>query len=654
MSVIAQHRKKIALGLVALGVILIVVWGVQSAVAAGSLLRSLRTAQAMLGDDSATTGLSTLPSAAELGALLRQTRRDVVTLRRNVGWLAGMGPAFRWLPKVGPLAADAPALLTLADGLTEAGVLLWDAGEPFVTAFQDGEPVMDNLGDVFVRLTPVLPRARSAVARARTAYAAIDVDALPDRFQGPLQQLGPLLPLLDDGLAFAETGPALLGLDSPRTYLLLVLNESELRPGGGFITGVGEVHVAGGKVAEMTFGDSYAADDFTQPYPDAPEPFQQFMGIELLVFRDSNWSPDFPTAVRQGLELYRPRRAVTVDGVIAVDQHAAERLLDILGPLTLPDMEDPVTGATLLEQYYSTWAPEEGEQYGEWWRQRKSFMEPLAEAVMARIAEGNVDWLALVRAGQQLLAEKHVLMYFVDARAQALLAARGWDGGLRAPEGDYAMVVEANLGYNKASGKLDRAFTYEVDLTQAPPRATMTLTYTHTSRVDIACIPESRYDPEYTQMMDRCYWAYLRLYAPEGAQLVEASRHPIPAESVANQRPWDGVARVSKSPEGTFTVFEQAMLLPTASQSVVQFTYTLPDGVIAQNHDGELAYTLFWQKQAGLETVPARVILHIPQNAVLCPSQARPAANDGGVLLYDIDLRMDQSVIICYQVLQGE
>jgi len=260
----------------------------------------------------------------------------------------------------------------------------------------------------------------------------------------------------------------------------------------------------------------------------------------------------------------------------------------------------------------------------------------------------------LAKTGLQVVNEKHVQLYFTDAQARAVLAVRGWDGGLRASEGDYAMVVEANLGYNKASGKLDRAFTYEVDLTQSPPRATMTLIYTHTSQEDIACVPEARYDPEYTQMMDRCSWAYLRLYVPEGAQLVEASQHPIPAESVANKQPWDGEVRVSAAPEGAFTVFEQAVLLPTASQAVVQFTYTLPDDVVQHNADNTLSYHLLWQKQAGLGGVPARVVLHMPQNAVLCPSQAHPSANDAGVLSYDVDLRVDSSLHICYQVLQGE
>ena len=102
--------------------------------------------------------------------------------------------------------------------------------------------------------------------------------------------------MLRQGFSALTVAPQLLGMDRPRTYLVLALNEDELRPGGGFITGVGEIRVQAGKVITMTFRDSYAVDDFTQPYPDPPEPMRRYMGLDLLVLRDSNWSPDFPTA----------------------------------------------------------------------------------------------------------------------------------------------------------------------------------------------------------------------------------------------------------------------------------------------------------------------------------------------------------------------
>ena len=93
----------------------------------------------------------------------------------------------------------------------------------------------------------------------------------------------------------------------------------------------------------MVFVDSCAVDDFTQPYPDPPRTFQQFMNIDLWVFRDSNWSTDFPTSISQALALYSPFDPVPVDGVIAVGQYAVESLVDMIGPLTLAGETKPVT-----------------------------------------------------------------------------------------------------------------------------------------------------------------------------------------------------------------------------------------------------------------------------------------------------------------------
>ena len=243
-----------------------------------------------------------------------------------------------------------------------------------------------------------------------------------------LALLETVLPLADEGLAWFEVVPALAGADAERTYLVLVLNEGELRPGGGFITGVGELRVKAGQIASMRFSDSYAVDDFTQPYPPAPAAFERFMNIDLMVFRDSNWSPDFPTAVRQGLELYRPDYPVTVDGVVAVDQYATQQLIDVIGPLMLPGEDTPLTGAGLLDFIYATWSPEDGTFDRAWWETRKSIMAPLADAMLARIESGEIDWLKLVETGQRLLAEKHVQVYLADADARARLAARGGMG----------------------------------------------------------------------------------------------------------------------------------------------------------------------------------------------------------------------------------
>lgn len=650
MPVTSKVMRRIGLGSLLAGALLVLLWGARVYRTARSLLAHLDAVQAV-----AESGSLMDVNLEWAGKLVYGVRADVAALKRDVGWAAKISPAFYWVPQAGPLLVDAGPLLDLADALTQLGVLFWDDAALGMTLLNYGIAPVDALLVVQPEMVGKIPEAQALVERASVAYGDIDVAALPWRMR-QLALLETALPLADEGLTWVAQIPVLAGADAERTYLVMVLNESELRPGGGFITGVGEVHVRAGRITSMRFVDSYAVDDYTQPYPPAPEAFSRFMNIDLMVFRDSNWSPDFPTAVRQGLELYRPDYPVTVDGVVAVDQYAVQQLIDVIGPLVLPGEDVPLTGATLLDFIYATWSPEDGKFDREWWEARKSIMAPLAGAVLARVESGEIDWLRLVETAQRLLAQKHVLIYFEDADAQAQLEAQGWDGALRSTSGDFLTVVEANVGYNKASTKLLREHIYEVDLAQSPPRALVTLTYTHTSQVDIDCLPESRYDPEYEQMMDRCYWGYLRLYVPEGAQLSSASRHPIPASAVANGQAWDGQARISAAPEGAYTVFEQALLLPTASRTAVQFAYSLPASVVVPA-PGEAAenawhYRLVWQKQAGLPGVPVRVILHLPQNAVLCSSRPRATLDASGVLLYEATLDVDQDFEVCYRLLE--
>lgn len=613
-------KRGVLIGVLALALLGVGVWAARVVGATRDLLARLPEAQALLD------GNPLEADPADVGALLHGVRDDVVALRRDVGWLAELGPALGWLPQVGPLLRDAPALMELGDALTELGVLLWDDVSPAAEAFHAGGSALDAAALALPEVAADVAAARPLAARAQAAYLELDVTAFPERFRDPVAKLGRMLPLLDVGLDWVEVAPSLLGLDAPRMYLLFVLNEDELRGGGGFLSGVGEVQVAGGRVVDMQFSDSYAADDYSQPYPDPPAPLRFFMGLDLWVFRDSNWSPDFPTSAQQAIPLYRPDHPVAVDGVFAVDQRAAQQLVDALGPLQLPGADALVTGETLLDYVYRSWVRAEDEVFGEWWAQRKAFMGQLAEAAVARLASGELDLPRLAEIALDLVAQRHLQLYFVDERAQALLAAQGWDGRLPDKGGDYLMVVESNFGYNKASAKIARAFTYQVDLTQSPPVAAVTLVYTHTSQVDIACKLEPRYDAEYVQMQDRCYWAHLRVYAPDGVSLLASSTHPMPAEQVASREPWAGVPVVEPASEGAWTVFSQAFLMPTQAHTVVTMTYMLPAQVLTSTTEGDFTYRLTWPKQAGTRGAAARVVLLMPGNAVSLPAPS--AEND--------------------------
>jgi hypothetical protein len=185
-----------------------------------------------------------------------------------------------------------------------------------------------------------------------------------------------------------------------------------------------------------------------------------------------------------------------------------------------------------------------------------------------------------------------------------------------------------------------------VDLTQSPPEAELTLVYTHTSTVDYPCTPEIRYDPVYTQMMDRCYWAYLRLYLPAGIDLQSASSHPIPASALYGGEGWEGDALVTSELE--HTVLGQALLLPTSTYTPLTFRYTLPVTVVERMGD-VLRYRLEVQKQPGMLELPLDVQLRLPADAELL-SEGRGFTFTDHLVHYTLDLRQDTTLLIDYRV----
>ena len=639
--------RRLVPGLLAAVVLLTIFWAARTVLAGARLVRSARAAQELL-----TVGPRELDPDV-VGSLLRDARRDTLTLKRSVGWLAPLGPRLTWLPQIGPVLGEAPVLLDLGDALTELGDLLWEAAAPAMVSYQQGASVPSLLPDLVGNVSRESATMLSLAERAGHAYAGLNVAALPYRFRDPVEQLDALLPLLKTGLEFADGAPGLLGLDRPRTYLVLALNESELRPGGGFISSVAEVRISNGDVTSMVFRDSYAVDDFTLPYPDPPDPLRRLMGLDLWVFRDSNWSPDFPIAAQQVIELYRPGYELEIDGVIGLDQRALSQLVGVLEPLNVPGEAEAVTGDTVLAYMYAAWDPGDAVLDEAWWLQRKDFVGELAGVAIEKVTSGDVDYLRLADVVVALLEERHLQIYVKDEATSRWLAAKGWDGGLppRTGEGDFLAVVEANVGYNKASAHVSRRLRYEVDLSGSIPIGAVELRYENHNPASQPCDARVRYDARYQDMMDRCYWAYVRLYVPEDSTLDAASRHPIPPELLVSRQPWPGEAQIELIER--YTVFSQAFLLPRAEVEVLTFAYTLPPTVVVSEPSGVQSYRLVIHKQAGWSELQVEVGLRLPESAVVLNADPQPRLWDDRLLTYEMVSRTDIEIVLEYQLPEG-
>jgi hypothetical protein len=532
----------------------------------------------------------------------------------------------------------APRLLAAGDDWAEAGSLLCEA----FARSGEREASLGSVMRVLAQNQALVQQAAARAARAEQTLSPIQSDALSPLLASRVQTIQRAAPLARAGLQLATLAPYLGGFDQPRTYLVLGLNEDELRPGGGFITGVGEVRVEAGRLSAMVFRDSYAADDYSKPYPDPPEPLYRLLGVEQWVLRDSNWSPDFPTAARQALASYRAGGVVpAMDGVVAFDQFAFQELIGAVGPLRVPDAKEPITRANVVAYMRNAWAPSDGKFTGDWWLKRKSFIGTLADAARQRIETGGFDKIALAETLMRLLAGKHIQIFVERPEAAAILRDQKWDGALEHADNDYLMVVDANVGYNKVNARIRQTLTYQVDLHSKPPRAEITLVYTNTATSGAACIPEARYDPIYEQMTNRCYWNYPRLFVPASARLDDATRIPIPANAL-----WRKVAdsgAVTARAEGDRLALEATMVLPTAASQTRRYALTLPDNVM--QWDGKFGrYDLYLQKQAGAPGYPVTVAVRLPLGCVLLDAQPKPTALENGAVVFRFALDRDQTI----------
>jgi hypothetical protein len=556
--------------------------------------------------------LDALPALrADLAAL----ETDLVATREAGRPFLAVAPALGWLPEVGPTVRDAPALLAMAIELAGGGRQALDALMPLtdLLAQRNRNDLLPAALPVLAEVAPRLASSEDRLAKAQALRAELR-GPLHLRLAGQVERLDRLLPLARTALKIAQVAPALLGADRPITYLVLAQNNHELRATGGFISGVGVARLQGGRVTEIKLSDSYVVDNFKQPHPPPPPALAEQMGAQLLVLRDSNWSPDFLSSAQVARALYLQDQETATDGAIAFDLEAVRLLVAVLEPLQVPGMAEPVTGKNVIDLMKRSWeAPAastgtvQEANTSDWWRKRKDFMGEMMVAALAKLqGGGDPDPVRLVTALLAMLDGRHLQIAIEEPALAAALAERGWDGGFRPPaEGDFLAVVDTNVGFNKVNAVVREEIAYRVASEAGRLVATVTLIYTHPAPAQTEpCDRTPRYGDSYDDLIRRCYWDYLRVYAAGGSELINAEGLERPT--------------TERGEHGT-TVFAGAFVLKPAEQRVITLRYRLPAAITSD------PYRLVVRKQAGTLAVPLSV--------------------DAGACRWTTDLAQDQAFV---------
>lgn len=664
-------------GLLLAGLVLVIAGMVLVAWVGWAKYRRVRTCL-----DSALGGLAVLQdfvpvSSVETGDLdlmgmsvqIRGLRDDLVCLRGEAGPLLGLAPLLGWLPGVGDDVGHAHDLLDMAQALLNGGVLITDGLSPLLEAMQAREAGDPGSGEGSLDLAqalstmeaaqPALTAAEVELDRAWELQLELGQVPLSPRVKRLLDLTGRYLPLLRAGVRAAQIAPELLGSDGARTYLVLAQNDDERRPTGGWISGFGLVTVEQGDVSEVTFSDSWTADNLQVPHEAPPESMLRALWAEIWLFRDANWSPDFPTSAQVAEGILLRDRGIAVDGVIAVDQRALQLLVAALEPLELESSDEPVSASNVLAFVREAWAqPEQGvtidEGWGEWVARRKDFMPNLVDAMLSKVQDqpDTVDLSLLARSIWKGLHERHILVYVHDDEASDLLTSQGWDGSILEAPGDYLQVVDANVGFNKVDPNVNRDIVYRVDLRDPEyAGAEVMVTYRNGSWRSVAtCVQEVESLPDYEQRMHGCFWNYVRVYKNEGVELLSDVQEPVPRGSLLSRYefvpledagPDVGPLESGKVPTGLFFV------LAPGEQRDVHLAWQLEPGAVVK--EGETwRYRLSVQKQSGTDAIPLQVEVTLPSGTRLVSANPEPSNLVGDTASFALSLAVDRQIDIIF------
>jgi hypothetical protein len=518
------------------------------------------------------------PAADPLSAI-QDTCLDASELERDlrsITDLANAAGGAEMLDRVPGVGTRASAMLALAQAAKESSSavrITCDAIGPIGSGTSgDAEvAVASMLGGFHARRAEL----RNASVRLHNAHRQLqDVDeaALDEPAQRALKAMRDKLPAAAGRVALMSELPAILGMDGPRSYLVLGQNSDELRPSGGFIGTSGVMTFEGGRLTQSEYGSSFGyALPFDERVP-PPAPLSTYMAARYWQFWESNWWPDFPSSARQAEYFHREAERPPVHGVIAVNQEIIRSLLKVTGPVSVPEFGETVDATNVQDRMefhvHESNYPDPI---------RKKFVSSLFTGVMERVhrlpRERIGDLTAAINEG---FYEQNIQMWSADPSSQEVLASLGWDGGLIQAPSDYINIVSANLGANKVNKDVRQSASYQV---------IRGLDDNLLGSLEVRMKNDkASADPGPYKTAD--YRNYLRVYAPRGSQLLATGGFDGPVEELN---------------ECGFAAFAGFVALSPGEESSVRLQYRLPASVRADS------YSLVVQRQSGVRPYPVTV-----------------------------------------------
>jgi len=373
--------------------------------------------------------------------------------------------------------------------------------------------------------------------------------------------------------------PGILGVGTgEQRYMIIMQNNAEIRATGGFWTNFATFKVRNALLtSDFTSKDMYSIDialdavDKYVTFPTAPAAYNKWLKVERLYARDTNISPDFPTAISQFNIYYNmaqrvnPAEFKSVNGYIGINTEVVKEFIEITGAVNVNGVIFNKDNVVLeLEKIASLSLAQQAN--------RKKVLGDLMEAMLKNVFESDSFlWPQLINKGVDLMNRKQIIVYFNDPNAQRLIEKYNYGGRIvEQPQGsDYSYFVSTNLGGDKTNMFVQREISNTATSDNGKILRTVKVKYTY---------PQPSAD--YNDFVKR-YQDWFRVYVPEEAEFVSMTGNE------------DNTVYQNK--ERGKVYFGGFLTLVPNETKEVEIKYYLPVSYVKNKQ-----YNLYIQKQSGV------------------------------------------------------
>lgn len=575
--------------------------------------------------------------------------------RSEIGRVGGnFSEILRFIPGISKVAS-ANYVISAGENLALAGKKISESAKTLGSLenpLDQNEKNSPALTDVFLNLRNGIRGASDELAQAEENISKVNMNDLPEEMKPQFLELKEKLPAINASLKnfldYSQIFLDVLGYNGPRKFLFLFQNNQEMRATGGFIGSYGILDISNGRVKKLFVDDIYNPDGQLRARVIPPEPIQKMSAVWTM--HDANWFPDFPASAEKVSWFYEKTGGPTVDGVIAVTPNLMQNLLEITGPIEMPEYDTTIDADNFIEKtQYEVEVDYDKEE-----NRPKKFIADLMPKILDEIfSTKDVSRMARVLSAlNKSLGEKQLLLYSKNYNIQKLISEEGWSGEIRNTGKDYLSVINTNINGYKTDGVISETIEHQNEIQpDGSVVDTVAITRKHNGG-------NEKYD-----WWNKVNGDWMRVYVPEGSKLLEASgqtrefvsppldygtlgfKKDPQVEANEDSTQVDEKTGTRIYAENHKTAFANWVYVSPGETTRITYKYVLPFKLSFDSlHHPTDSFSVLFQKQSG--SIGSKLVseIKLPQNMKTIWHWPENAKQDGNALKMETNLNVDRFV----------